>query len=319
MLHTKINETVQDLYDSLCVSHGITPTVAEIQHVKDVILSIGHSRHNKIEPALLFFIPRSALGFVQDTLLIGWIEAPGCPRAEAWYKFSGKSNIYAKPGAPRDSLYTNLDPLCDIWCQALDDVLVLDEIEERAVQYAYFAAVVAILRADPPPPSFEDHPASDTAARHLTSPTEDRRSSLLDTPRSPRKKRRLVKREEAYPIIDLTESDTGEAVTFEPDLAPKSRQHPFQIANQINRDVESSAYDGEDQSLTSQVEPDMSVKIAQEEQELRQRLQSKEVTEIESMLASNSGQLPKWIESLAKEEVQKKKLHDLAMAKDWFR
>ncbi|KEQ94268.1 hypothetical protein AUEXF2481DRAFT_697720 [Aureobasidium subglaciale EXF-2481] len=222
MLHTKVNETVQDLYDSLRVSHGITPTVAEVQHLKDVILSIGHSRHNKIEPALLFFIPRSALKFLQDTLLIGWIEAPGYPRAEAWYKFSGKSNVYAKPGAPRGSLYTNLDPLCDVWCQALDDVLVLDEIEDRAVQYAYFAAVVAILRADPPPPSFEDHPASDTVAQHRTSPVKVRRSSMLDAPRSSRKKRRLVKREEAFPIIDLTESDTGEAVTLEPHSALRS-------------------------------------------------------------------------------------------------
>ncbi|KAI5243313.1 hypothetical protein E4T42_07386 [Aureobasidium subglaciale] len=303
MLHTKVNETVQDLYDSLRVSHGIIPTVAEVQHLQDVILSIDHSRHSKIEPALLFFIPRSALKFVQDTLLIGWIEHL------AWYKFSGKSNVYAKPGAPRGSLYTNLDPLCDVWCQALDDVLVLDEIEDRAVQYAYFAAVVAILRADPPPPSFEDHPASDTAARH--------RSQILT--RSSRKKRRLVKREETFPIIDLTESDTGEAVTLEPHSALRSHQHPFQVANQINRDVESSAHEGEDQNLASQVEPDTNLKIAQEEQELRQILQNKEVTELESTLACNSGQLPKWIESLAKEEVQKKKLHDLAMAKDWFR
>jgi hypothetical protein len=47
-------------------------------------------------------------------------------------------------------------------------------------------------------------------------------------------------------------------------------------------------------------------------------LQSKKVSEIKDMLAKRSGQLPDWIESIVKQEMEKKMARDLAMVENFF-
>jgi hypothetical protein len=54
------------------------------------------------------------------------------------------------------------------------------------------------------------------------------------------------------------------------------------------------------------------------EQELKDMLQSKKVSEIKDMLAERSGQLPDWIESIMKQDMEKKMARDLAMVKNFF-
>lgn len=63
---------------------------------------------------------------------------------------------------------------------------------------------------------------------------------------------------------------------------------------------------------------DLDIEVDQQTQELRNILQSKQVSEIEVMLAEKSGQLPTWIEKIAREELGKKKLRDLTMVKNLF-
>lgn len=70
---------------------------------------------------------------------------------------------------------------------------------------------------------------------------------------------------------------------------------------------------------SSAIEPtDLDIEVDQQTQELRNILQSKQVIEIEVMLAEKSGQLPTWIEKIAREELSKKKLRDLTMVKNLF-
>lgn len=62
----------------------------------------------------------------------------------------------------------------------------------------------------------------------------------------------------------------------------------------------------------------LDIEVDQQTQELRNILQSRQVIEIEVMLAEKSGQLPTWIEKIAREELSKKKLRDLTMVKNLF-
>jgi hypothetical protein len=54
------------------------------------------------------------------------------------------------------------------------------------------------------------------------------------------------------------------------------------------------------------------------EQRLRDILQSKKVSEIKHILAEKSGQLPDWIEEVARQEMEKKMARDLEMVRNFF-
>lgn len=65
-----INPDILEHYEQLCAAHGTAPTPAQIEAIKHAA-GINKDNHTEklFEHALLFFLPRSAVVFEEDTLL----------------------------------------------------------------------------------------------------------------------------------------------------------------------------------------------------------------------------------------------------------
>lgn len=70
-LHVEVKDFFKGLYDKLCKSHGVTPTVQEVQMIRRSIGALSKNKLSFVEPALLFFFPMSSLQYEMDSLLIG--------------------------------------------------------------------------------------------------------------------------------------------------------------------------------------------------------------------------------------------------------
>lgn len=76
-------------FDRLCRKHKVIPTPADVDAIRSLIGPMsGHAAvRNSFEAALLFFLPRSAVRFEKESLLVGWrYEDEGRIKREVWYR-----------------------------------------------------------------------------------------------------------------------------------------------------------------------------------------------------------------------------------------
>lgn len=225
-LHVEVKDFVKGLYDKLCKSRGVTPTVHEVQMIRKSIEALSKNKLSFVEPALLFFLPMSSLQYEMDSLLIGWIDQSDGSKKGIWFKlFENYPRVYNQCGGPTGSLHTPGRYVCDEWVPALDEVLYLDECQSRTVQYAYFATILVILRSKTPPPSIENR----LSLNHKQLDGENRRLSSIGNLRETksRRRRRLVRASEIA-TIDLTGSDSEQDVEPQPELKPELTSSPHQ-------------------------------------------------------------------------------------------
>ncbi|THX70832.1 hypothetical protein D6D08_05657 [Aureobasidium pullulans] len=94
-LQVEVKDFVKGLYDKLCKSHGVTPTVHEVQMIRSSIGALSKNKLSFVEPALLFFLPMSSLQYEMDTLLIGWIDQSDGSKKGIWFKlFENYPRVY---------------------------------------------------------------------------------------------------------------------------------------------------------------------------------------------------------------------------------
>ncbi|THY08634.1 hypothetical protein D6D03_00873 [Aureobasidium pullulans] len=342
-LHVEVEDFVKGLYDKLCKSHGVTPTVHEVQMIRRSIGALSKNKLAFVEPALLFFLPMSSLKYEMDSLLIGWIDQSDGSKKGIWFKlFENYPRVYNQCGGPTGSLYTPGAYVCDEWVPALDEVLYLDECQSRTVQYAYFATMLVILRSKTPPPSIENR-LSLVTEDHKQLDGENRRLSSIGNLRETksRKRRRLV-RASKIATIDLTGSDSEQDVEPRIELKPELTSSPHQRSgaqpkhfstmtqlepkppspeNQhtISHADEEEDEGEEDEAPISPTNQDLPSQIAQQTKELREMVKAKPVKELRAILSQRTGSLPSWIEELVREELDQKTLRELKSAKNWLR
>lgn len=346
-LQVEVKDFVKGLYDKLCKSHGVTPTVHEVQMIRKSIEALSKNKLSFVEPALLFFLPMSSLKYEMDSLLIGWIDQSDGSKKGIWFKlFENYPRVYNQCGGPTGSLHTPGRYVCDEWVPALDEVLYLDECQSRTTQYAYFATILVILRSKTPPPSIEDR-LSLVTEDHKQLDGENRRLSSIGNLRETksRKKRRLVRASEIA-TIDLTgsdsEQDVGSQSELKPELTSSSLQRsgaqpkhfPTMIQHEEKSPSPENQYtishadeeedegedDGEGEEVpTSPTNQDLPSQIAQQTKELREMVKAKPVKELRAILSQRTDSLPSWIEELIREELDQKTLRELKSAKNWLR
>ncbi|THW48852.1 hypothetical protein D6D22_01953 [Aureobasidium pullulans] len=331
-LQVEVKDFVKGLYDKLCKSHGVTPTVHEVQMIRR---SIGALSKNKLS------------FYEKDSLLIGWIDQSDGSKKGIWFKlFENYPRVYNQCGSPTGSLHIPGRYVCDEWVPALDEVLYLDECQSRTGQYAYFATILVILRSKTPPPSIENRLSPVTEDQKQLD-GENRRLSSIGNLRETksRKKRRLVRASEIA-IIDLKGSDSEQDVGSQSELKPELTSSPHQRSgaqpkhfstmtqlepkppspeNQYtiyhaDEEEDEGENDGEEEEApTSPTNQDLPSQIAQETEELREMVKAKPVKELRAILPQRTGSLPSWIEELVREELDQKTLRELKSAKNWLR
>jgi hypothetical protein len=356
-----INPDVLEHYEHLCAAHGTAPTPAQIEDIKHAA-GINKDNHTErlFEHALLFFLPRSAVVFEEDTLLLGWAHQPDGTKQEIWYKLDdiksliNYSRLSLQRGAPVGSEHRirASHPICDDWHPSLAAICTPAIRSHPRLRYAYFAATVRMMRSNPPSPSIEDstigrprltitlekagaseassynnpilptpRPSltrehdgvdagleedmvsnqsevlrrSENAANNNIPTRRLRNREVFETARPTRSNHdedsdRERKRLRRLAVVDLTDPDSEDEIKIEPAAinAPRSYQE-------------------------SGREDDMPV-----EQEIRDMLQSKRVSEIKDVLAKRSGQIPDWIEDIFKQEMKKKMARDLETIRNFF-
>ncbi|THY14309.1 hypothetical protein D6D01_08145, partial [Aureobasidium pullulans] len=346
-LQIEVKDFIKGLYDKLCKSHGVTPTVHEVQMIRKSIGALSKNKLSLVEPALLFFLPMSPLQYEMDSLLIGWIDQLDGSKKGIWFKlFENYPRVYNQCGGPTGSLHTPEEWVCDEWVPALDSVLYLDECQSRTIQYAYFATILVILRSKTPPPSIENR-LSLVTEDHKQLDGENRRLSSIGNLRETksRKRRRLVRASEIA-TIDLTGSDSEQDVEPQSELKPELASSPPRrskaqlehsstmiqheetspspgnqyTTSHADEEEDEGGDDGEeDEAPISPTNQDLSSQIAQQTKELREMVKAKPVKELRAMLSQRTGSLPSWIEELLREELDKKTLRDIKLAKNWLR
>jgi hypothetical protein len=216
------------------------------------------------------------------------------------------------------------------------------------MHYAYFTSTVRLMRASHPPPSIEDftkdRPKLSITIRRAV-PSEVHGQSIATNP-TPRVSV-MLKQDTANtgpnqnmisnPYATLCKSDSTAA-----DSTLKSRlrkrdviesEHSSLLSHDM--DLERShttprqlvVVDLTDRDSEEEIKSEPAVSSAplnhdehdiSSEQRLRDILQSKKVSEIKHILAEKSGQLPDWIEEVARQEMEKKMARDLEMVRNFF-
>ncbi|KEQ79709.1 hypothetical protein M438DRAFT_409247 [Aureobasidium pullulans EXF-150] len=327
-LQVEVKDFVKGLYDKLCKSHGVTPTVHEVQMIRRSIGALSKNKLSFVEPALLFFLPMSSLKHEMDSLLIGWIDQSDGSKKGIWFKlFENYSRVYNQCGGPIGSLHT-------------------PGRYSRTVQYAYFATILVILRSKTPPPSIENRLSPVTEDQKQLD-GENRRLSSIGNLRGTksRRRRRLVRASEIA-TIDLTGSDSEQDVEPQSELKPELTSSPlrrsgaqlehFSTMTQLepkppspenqytishaDEEEDEGEDDGEGEEVpTSPTNQDLPSQIAQQTKELREMVKAKPVKELRAILSQQTGSLPSWIEELVREELDQKTLRELKSAKNWLR
>ncbi|THX06953.1 hypothetical protein D6D17_04852 [Aureobasidium pullulans] len=324
-LQVEVKDFAKGLYDKLCKSHGVTPTVHELQMIRRSIGALSKNKLSFVEPALLFFLPMSSLKYEMDSLLIGWIDQSDGSKKGIWFKlFENYPRVYNQCGGPTGSLHTPGRYVCDEWVPALDEVLYLDECQSRTIQYAYFATILVILRSKTPPPFIENR-LSLVTEDHKQLDGENRRLSSIGNLRETksRRRRRLVRASEIA-TIDLTgsdsEQDVGSQSELKPELTSSSLQQNQYPISHADEEEDEGEDDGEgEEAPISPTNQDLPSQIAQQTEELREMVKAKPVKELRAMLSQRAGSLPSWIEELVREELDQKTLRELKSAKNWLR
>lgn len=221
-----IKPWVLDHYRQLCAAHGTAPTTAEIEELRLVVGTHKDSQiTNLFEYALLYFLPRSAIVFKEDTLLVGWRCQSRGPKQEIWYRLRDteaytSSRLYLQCGAPPSSAHRvkAADPICDEWHPALAAICTPDIRANEHMRYAYFAAVVRLMRPSRTP-ALVDNPTEGRPRLIVTlkvavpkvTPSHDITQSSHDGDlgRDRKRSRRAV-------VVDLTEPDLEEETTSGP-------------------------------------------------------------------------------------------------------
>lgn len=352
-INVKDKPCILQHYKQLCATHGAAPSAPEIEEIR---LAAGTPKGKQaaslFEHALLYFLPRSAVVFEQDTLLLGWSVQSDGSKQEIWYKLNdnkvnSSSRLYRQCGGPRgsDHQVKTSDPLCDEWHPSLAAICAPVIRDNRYLRYTYFSATVRLMRANPPPASIEDfskvNPNRAIASRRtLVSKTPNQ--NITGTPTSrPRLKRehdaldavneRSVGRNQHEEISGSKQATGGSTQRtryrrrgiIESEILTQSRRdEELGRGRKRHSVVELSDSDSERDTRAeseaiaaplSNQEDDMPA-----EQEIKNMLRNKKVSEIKDMLAKRSGQLPDWIEEIVKEEMKRKMSRDLAKVKNFF-
>ncbi|KAH0031555.1 hypothetical protein KCU78_g2792, partial [Aureobasidium melanogenum] len=147
-------------FRNLCETHGVTPTSLDVEAIKRVIgpESTASGVANRFEAALLFFLPKSAVEFEEDSLLIGWAHQDDGTKRQIWFMESAsrRGSLYYLPGGPHNLRHSPEGSICDEWHPVILDILDPDNGTNRSLQYAYLRACVKLLQAAVPAPSIED-------------------------------------------------------------------------------------------------------------------------------------------------------------------
>lgn len=272
-------------YERLCQKHGIVPTAAEIDAIRSAIgpVSTQSSIRARFETALLFFLPRSAVRFEEGALLIGWVyENEGRLKREVWFKPPevGGRSLYLAPGSSPYNPKTC--STCDEWHPVIFDIVDPNENKIRVVQYAYFRACIKLLEATVPPPSIERPESALNGSASANSATIDPNGPHSEPTITPRATSAPGGRESSV-IVDLTGSEEEVAIKQEVISASTPISHTQVPLTQIEQKI----------------------------QAFRDKLDNKEVKELQQML---NNQLPSWIRELAEDVLQKKMFRELELA-----
>lgn len=278
-------------FDRLCRKYGTIPTPADVDAIRNTIgpVSVQNAIQHRFEAALLFFLPRSAVQFDEDSLLIGWMyENDGRTKREVWYRTStvGRSPLCHVPGGVPTMLYSPKGSPCDEWHPVIFEIVDPNENKNRLVQYAYFKACIKLLQAAVPPPSTEyslSAPVDLVSTNSATLSLNGLHQEPLMTPKAtPAPEGR-----QNSSTVDLTGSDEEVVIKSE----------AITTSTPINHT----------QTPKTQVEGKI--------QAFRDKLDKKEVEDLEQMLEND---LPSWIRKLAEDVLQKKMLRELELAESFL-
>ncbi|KAH0284507.1 hypothetical protein M436DRAFT_81393 [Aureobasidium namibiae CBS 147.97] len=159
-----IKRWILEHYRQLCADHGTAPTTAQIEEIKSEAGTHKDPRVMKLfEYALLYFLPRFAVVFEEDTLLLGWIRRPDGTKQEIWYKLHDTnadynlSRVYLQRGAPQGLVHKikATDHICDEWHPSLTAICAPVIRANEHLRYAYFTAIVRLMRASRTPASID--------------------------------------------------------------------------------------------------------------------------------------------------------------------
>jgi hypothetical protein len=346
----------EEHYNQMCAAHGTQPTSLEVRKITEAVGPIPNSNRLSVIACfrydLLYFLPRSAVVFKDNTLLVGWIHHRDGTKQEIWFRSGIKSLLFSECGAPPGSVYSPRPKrrLCDEWhppLKQLFKVLAPGQSNYRRIQYAYLAAVIRFIQAGPDLPCIENArqfaPKSrapiqrDMAAKNkaiVSSPertliqehdiedaatNEDLTTDQYETAMNPGRtvadstQRRRNQSEESFEIDEIEEpSQLGHNEDQYRDH--ESVRQPLAIDLTLSDSEEEIKLDPNTSfAPLSHDEDDLPA-----EQELRDLLQSKRVDEIKDILAQRGGQVPRWIEAIMRQEMEKKMARDLAMIKNFF-
>jgi hypothetical protein len=278
-------------YDRLCGKHKIFPTPADVDAIKSVIgpVSALDAVKTRFEPALLFFLPRSAVRFNEGSLLVGWkSEFDEQLTCEVWFK---PSTTWTPPSLLTHGPYFD-SPIglfgrgvCDRWHPVIFDIVNPNENRDRAVQYEYFKACIKLLQAAVPPPCIES-PLSTLIGSAQTS------------------------------LATLIPNDHHQRVSTSPVLpVPGGRQGSIVV--DLTGSDEDVIMDAEETSASAPVNHISPPAIQFEEkiQAFREELDKKGVKELQQM---SEKPLPSWIRELAEDVLQKKMLRELELAENFL-
>lgn len=304
-------------YAQLCIDYGRTPSEAQIEQITSAVGDVATCAAKRFLYELLFFVSRSTVILKNGYLLVGWVYQPDGTKQEIWFRHVGtRGHVYYHDLIAGLSVYLcKIDaPLCDEWHHSLDAICKPWQVAgqgNRMMLYALFNAIIKIMDTSPPPPCIEDQIPTNGTASSNQGETQDKTKNA--TSRAVRKTRRQTKR--AFEDEDYDPTVPTSTRPLREDRTKKAR--PSVTVDLTDSDSE-AGNKSEASAAPIAASRDEDTPITSAKQELLGLLQSKEVNEIEDMLAKQSEQLPKWIEKLAKEEMEKKMARDLAVVKSLF-
>jgi hypothetical protein len=343
-----------DHYKQLCATHGTTPTTAQIEEIKLVADSRKDNKTSReFEYALLCFLSKSAIVFEEDTLLLGWARLSNGAMQEIWYKLDDtnvdylSSRVYFERGATQGTAFKlkPTDPICDAWHPSLAAICAPVVRANPHMRYAYFSATIRLMRASRLPVAIHDstggrseliitfrRPAAAQALNRIIATNLAHRVIQHDTVNAGLEANAILTQNTALFGVGNTAANSTRGTKLQGRVTGESEQS---TRSSFYGDSERDRKRVKRAVVVDLTEPDLGEKIGPEpksavtslgpeqddipaEQELRDMLQSKKVSEIKDMLAKRSGQLPDWIESIVKQEMEKKMARDLAMVENFF-
>ncbi|KAH0366714.1 hypothetical protein KCU65_g5156, partial [Aureobasidium melanogenum] len=315
-------------YGKLCLAHGTRPSEIQVRNIELAVQPIpGWASSKGFHYALLYFVSKSTFIIQQNTLLLGWnLQADGS-RVELWFKHDETGSHVCRKSGAAEVIRCRIDekkPLCDQWHLSVGEIFepwLGGGRHKRCALYTYLAATIKLIKANHQRTSSEDHAR---LAEHEGVFEDD--SSAVTTNRSTistvnRKKRLRAQKdleseqssEENMTLrvpsksARRTRSSVAAAKTSVVDLAESGRARDIKIESSTTTLIISH----------NKTQPHVTT-AEHKIQELRKKMQSKTVAEINNILAEKAGILPSWIEDLIREELEKKMLRDLQTVENLY-